>query len=117
MPYDTHLADRVRHYLQQQPDLQIEEKAMFSGLAFLVRGKMCVNISGDNLMCRFDPALEEMLAEQPGYMPMIMKGKVLKGYCYVTPEVLGTAKALAWWIGHCLAFNTEAKVAKKKKKK
>lgn len=115
MPYNTQLADRVRLYLQQQPGLQIEEKTMFSGLAFMINGKMCVNVSGENLMCRFDPALEETLAEQPGYMPMIMRGKVLKGYCYVTPEALTTAKNLARWIGHCLAFNGVAKRAKKKK--
>lgn len=115
MPYDTQLADRVRRYLQTKPGLLIEEKTMFRGLAFMVNGKMCVNISGDKLMCRFDPALEENLAEQPGYEPMIMKGKVLPGYCYVAPEVLRTAKALAYWIDLCLAFNPEAKASKKKK--
>ena len=115
MPYDTQLADRVRQYLQKKPDLQLEEKTMFRGLAFMVNGKMCVNVSGDNLMCRFDPALEEKLAEQPGYEPMMMKGKVYRGYCYVTPEVLRTAKALAYWIDICLAFNDTAKASKKKK--
>ena len=114
MAYDTQLADRVRQYLQQQPHLQVEEKTMFSGLAFMVNGKMCVNVSHDKLMCRYDPTLEETLAEQPGYEPMIMKGKVLTGYCYVAPEVLRTAKGLAYWIDLCLAYNAEAKVAKKK---
>ncbi len=115
MPYDTQLADRVRQYLQQQPGLPVEEKTMFSGLAFMVDGKMCVNVSGDRLMCRFDPALDETLAEQPGYEPMIMRGKTLKGYCYVSSEVLHTAKALKYWIDLCLAYNPEAKVSKKKK--
>jgi len=116
MAYDTRLADRVRQYLQQQTGLQIEEKEMFRGLAFMVNGKMCVNVSGDNLMCRFDPTLEETLAEQPGYQPMIMKGRVLGGYCYVEPTALRTARALAYWIDLCLAYNPEAKAAKKKKK-
>jgi TfoX/Sxy family transcriptional regulator of competence genes len=58
MAYSTKLADRVREYLFRLPDLQIEEKKMFGGLAFLVNGKMCVNISGENLMCRFDPGLK-----------------------------------------------------------
>ena len=115
MAYDTQLADRVRQYLQKQSNLQIEEKTMFRGLAFMINGKMCVNVSGDNLMCRFDPALEETLAEQPGYEPMIMKGKVYHGYCYIAPEVLHTAKALAYWIDLCLAFNHKAKASKKKK--
>ena len=54
MSYDTKLADRVREYLNEVADIQIEEKKMFSGLAFLVNEKMCVNVSGENLMCRFD---------------------------------------------------------------
>ena len=37
---------------------------MFSGLSFLVNGKMCINISGDNLMCRYHPDIEDEVAEK-----------------------------------------------------
>ena len=83
MAYDTKLADRIREYLFRLPQLKIEEKKMFRGLAFLVNGKMCVNVSGENLMCRIDSSLQDEIAEKSGYQPMIMKGKELKGYCYV----------------------------------
>lgn len=116
MPYDTMLADRVRRYLQQHTRLPVEEKTMFSGLAFMVDGKMCVNVSHDKLMCRYDPALEENLAEQPGFEPMIMKGRPMRGYCYVAPEVLHTAKALGYWIDLCLDYNPQARASAKKKK-
>lgn len=53
MGYNIKLAERVRTYLLDLPKLKIEEKKMFGGLAFIVRGKMCVNVSGENLMCRF----------------------------------------------------------------
>ena len=46
----------------------------------MVDGKMCINVSGDNLMCRFNPALQKEIAEKTGFEPMIMKGKGLKGY-------------------------------------
>ena len=69
MAYDTNLADRIREYLVTFPKLNIEEKEMFSGLAFMVNDKMCVNVSGENLMCRFDPALQEAVAEKPGFQP------------------------------------------------
>ena len=59
MPYDTHLADRIREHLVKFPNLKIEEKKMFRGLSFMVNDKMCVNVSGENLMCRFDPSLQE----------------------------------------------------------
>jgi TfoX/Sxy family transcriptional regulator of competence genes len=115
MAYDTQLADRVRQYLQQQAGIAVEEKTMFSGLAFMVNGKMCVNVAGNQLMCRYDPALDATLAEAPGYQPMIMKGKELSGYCYVSPEVLQTAKALACWIRLCLEYNPKAKASGRKK--
>lgn len=114
MAYDIKLADRVREYLAQATALDIEEKKMFRGLAFMVNDKMCVNVSGDNLMCRFDPALTEVLAERNGYLPMVMKGKEMKGYCYVEPSGFKTKKDFEFWIGICLDFNERAKSSKKK---
>jgi TfoX/Sxy family transcriptional regulator of competence genes len=116
MSYDLPLADRTRDYLSQFPGLQIEEKKMFRGLAFLINGKLCVCISDNNLMCRFDPAVHEAIAEKEGVEPMIMKGKVLQGYCYVRPDALQAKKELVYWIDLCLAFNEKAKASKKKQK-
>lgn len=116
MAYDIKLADRIREYLVQFPKLKIEEKEMFRGLAFMVNGKMCINVSGENLMCRFDPALQEEVAERNGFLPMIMKGKELNGYCYVEPEGFKRKADFEYWANLCLAFNEKAKSSKKKKK-
>ena len=114
MAYNTQLADRIREHLVQHPQLHIEEKEMFRGLTFMVNGKMCICVSDGNLMCRFDPALQEEVAEKAGFLPMIMKGKELNGYCYVSPE--GWApKDFSYWIELCLAYNERAKSSKKKK--
>jgi hypothetical protein len=115
MAYDIKLADRIREYLVQMPGLKVEEKEMFSGLAFMVNGKMCVNVSGENLMCRFDPALHDDVAERNGYEPMIMKGKELKGYCYVQPVGFSSRKDFEYWVNLCLQYNERAKSSKKKK--
>ena len=115
MAYNTKLADRVRVYLHDIPDLKIEEKAMFSGLAFLVNGKMCVNVSDENLMCRFDPDLANEVAEKKGFHPMIMKGKQLSGYCYVSEEGYSSKANFEYWLRLCLSFNSKAKASKKKK--
>ena len=115
MPYNLQLADRVRKYLVQFPKLTIEEKKMFGGLAFLVDGKMCVNASGENLMCRFDPHLSEDIIKRKGYLPMIMKGKEYKGYCYVEPDGFKSKKDFEFWMKLCLDFNEEAKVSGKRK--
>ena len=117
MAFDTKLADRLREYLATIPGIGIEEKKMFSGMAFMVNGKMCVNVSGDNLMCRFDPALQEEVAGRIGFEPMIMKGRELKGYCYVNPEGFKTKKDFEYWAQLCLAFNSRAKASKKTGKK
>ena len=117
MAYNTQLADRIREFLVQQPRISIEEKKMFRGLCFMVNGKMCVNVSGDNLMCRFDPALQEEIADRRGYLPMIMKGKELSGYCYVEPAGFSTKKDLEYWLNLCLAFNEKAKASKKGSKR
>jgi hypothetical protein len=116
MAYDASLAEKVRRYLAGIPGLEVEEKKMFSGLAFLVNGKMCVNVSGDNLMCRFDPAQQDAIAERNGYIPMVMKGKELKGYCYVDPSGFAGAKAFAWWMQLCLDYNENAVSSKSAKK-
>lgn len=115
MAYSIELADRVREFLQTIPKLKIEEKKMFRGLAFLVNGKMCVNISGDNLMCRFDPTLQEEVAERNGFQTMIMKGRELKGYCYVSEEGYKSKRDFEYWLNLCLSFNEQAKASKKKK--
>ena len=112
MAYDTKLADRVRDHLVQHPELIIDEKKMFSGMAFMVNGKMCINISGNNLMCRFDPALQDEVAEKRGYQPMIMKGKSLQGYCYVEPDRIKSKKEFEYWLNLCLDYNSTAKLAK-----
>ena len=116
MAYDILLADRIRTYLYTLPQLQVDEKEMFRGLVFLVNGKMCVNVSEDNLMCRFDAALFEEVASRKGFRPMIMKGKELQGYCYVTPEGFASKKDFEYWITLCLQFNDRAKASKKKQK-
>lgn len=117
MAYSTSLADRIREYLYEETNLKITEKKMFSGLAFMVNGKMCINVSHENLMCRYDPAKQEEVAERKGYQPMVMKGKELKGYCYVTEDGFKSTRDFDYWMKLCLDFNSKAKAARKKVKK
>lgn len=115
LAYNIQLAVRIREYLAQFKKLPVEEKKMFRGLAFIINGKMCINVSGENLMCRFDPALIQEIAKKPGFSPMIMGGKEYKGYCYVNPTGFKNKKDLEFWINLCLDFNDRAKSSKKQK--
>jgi hypothetical protein len=112
--YNTQLADRVRNQLAGSAAEMTGEKKMFRGMDFMVNNKMCIGVSGENLLCRFDPSLQDEVAAKTGYLPMIMKGKKLNGYCYVKPEGILLDKELQYWINLCLAFNPTAKPSKRK---
>jgi len=114
MAYDNNLAIRVREYLSEMEVLQVEEKKMFGGLAFMVNDKMCINVGDKQLMCRFDPKLKEQLSERTGFMPMIMNGKEYKGYCYVDPIGYKSKRDFEFWINLCLDYNDKAVLSKKR---
>ena len=54
MAFDPDLADRVRGALAGVEG--VTEKKMFSGLTFMLGGKMCCGVVGDRLMVRVGPA-------------------------------------------------------------
>jgi hypothetical protein len=112
MPYNEKLADKIREALAGQR--KVEEKKMFRGLTFMVNGKMCVSVSGDEMMCRFDPEQQEIAAKKKGFRTMIMRGKLYKGFGYVNGEGIKAKKDFDYWINLCLSFNKVAKSSKKK---
>jgi TfoX N-terminal domain len=114
MAYNVELTDRVREYLAEIPNIEVQEKEMFNVLNFMVNGKTCVCVSGENLMLRFDPKLQGELAEKNGYEMMLMKGKEYKGYCYINPDGFKATKDFAYFLNLCLDFNKIAKSSKKK---
>ena len=113
--YNEHLADRLREALVDEPN--VEEKKMFSGVTFMVNHKMCICVSGNNLLCRIGAEKAEQMAETDGCELMVMKGRVMKDFVYVSEEGFRTQNELNNWISLCLAFNAEAKASPKRKKK
>jgi len=109
MAYNLKLAERVRKKLKEMPGISVEEKKMFGGLAFLVNGKMCINIGDEQLMCRFDPSLQQDILQRKGVKPTVMKGREYTGYCYVDLDVIEKDKDLMYWIRLCLDYNEEAR--------
>lgn len=112
MPYNEKTADRVREALSHLK--KVEEKEMFRGICFMVNGKMCVCVSGDELMCRIGPKIFEESLEKPGVRTMNRNGTVIKGYVYVAEEGFKSKKDFDYWVNTSLAFNSEAKSSKKK---
>jgi len=96
MAYDEKLADRVRHALG--PDDEIEERKMFGGIAFLRHGRMFVGITGDDLMVRVGPERYDESLRKPNVRPMDFTGRPMKGYVYVAPAGRRTAASLRAWV-------------------
>src|SRR6185436_11711529 len=112
MAYNEKLADRVREIISLTHK-NVEEKAMFGGLCFMVNDKMCIGVEKDRMMVRLDPAKYDEVINKEGCSPMDFTGKVMKGYVFVDAATLNTKKNLNFWIDLALEYNKVAKPSKK----
>lgn len=96
MAYDEDLADRVREQLASEP--AVTEKAMFGGLAFLLKGNMAVGLSGDELMVRVGPDASDDALARPHTRPFDMTGRPMKGWILVAPEGVAEERDLSAWV-------------------
>ena len=101
MAYSESLAQQVRAILATDlpPHVfeeEVEEKKMFGGLAFMVRGKMTVTVSSergqDLVMVRIGKELEKQVLPKNGASVTVMKGR---------------QKELSYWIKLALSYNQE----------
>lgn len=115
MAYNGELAARIRELITLTHK-NVNGKAMFGGLCFMVNDKMCVGVERERLMVRFDPLKHEEVMAKEGCKPMDFTGRVMKGYVFVDIEVLNTKKKLEYWINLALEYNKIANASKKKKK-
>ena len=113
MAYNEKLADRIRESLSEIS--KIEEKEMMGGLTFMVKGKMCVGIIKDEMMCRIDPTIHEKEIEKQGCRTMDFTKRPMKGYVMVDDTGMKSKKDFDYWINLCLEFNKKAKTTKKRK--
>jgi TfoX/Sxy family transcriptional regulator of competence genes len=115
MGYNEKLAQRVRTALLDLS--RVEEKKMFSGLTFMVNGKMCISVSKDRIMCRIDPELHDDVLKKKGCRTVEMGGRKYKGYVYVNEDSIKTKKDLDYWLKLALEFNKRVKTAHSEKQK
>jgi TfoX-like protein len=94
MAYDEELAHRVREQLAGEEG--VSEKAMFGGLAFLLRGNMAVGLSsGGELMVRVGPEGTDAALARPRTRLFDMSGRPMPGWILVAPEGVKTERELA----------------------
>jgi TfoX/Sxy family transcriptional regulator of competence genes len=114
--YNEALASRVRTVLAAQSD--VEEKRMFGGVSFMVRGQMCCGVLKDDLVLRvggeqFDDALA-----QADVRPFDFTGRPSTGMVYVAASGLSSDQALRTWLQRGLDYvHAHPKVAKPAKRR
>ena len=112
MAYDEKVAERIRHAFKGRRD--IAERKMFGGLAFLLQGRMCCGIVGNDLMVRVSADKFDAVMRGRHVRPMDFTGKPLRGFVYVSPPGFRTAIALHTWLslGERVAEEKAARPAK-----
>jgi len=73
-------------------------KKMFGGMAWLLRGNMCVGIWHESLVVRCDPAEWPEQSRKKHVREMDITGRSMKGWLLVDPPAMRTAAALDRWL-------------------
>lgn len=102
MAFDEGLADRIRDVVADR--LDVTEKRMFGGLAFLVNGNMAVGVHHDDLMVRLPAEEHEAALGEPGARVFDMTGRPMKGWLVVDAAALAEDDDLRRWVGRGVAF-------------
>ena len=113
-PGDDTLVERVRAALIGAP--RVEEKRMFGGTAFMVRGRMCVSARPQRIMCRIDPAVHDEVLTRRGCRTVVMKGREYRGYVWVDASAVRSAAALESWITLALDYNAATRRSTRQKR-
>ena len=112
MAYSKSLAQQIRTILATElpPRIfeeEVEEKKMFGGLAFIIRGKMSVTVSSrgqELVMVRIGKEMEKQVLPKNGASVTLMKGRIYHGYIDLDGE---GQKDLSNWIKLALSYNQE----------
>ncbi|MFN7941074.1 MAG: TfoX/Sxy family protein [Thermoanaerobaculia bacterium] len=104
MAIDEKLAARARAALADRAD--VEEKRMFGGLAFMVRGHMACGVVGDQLMVRVGPENHERALRLAHAHEMKFTGRPMRGFVVVDPKGVATLKSVAPWVRRGVEFVT-----------
>jgi hypothetical protein len=97
MAFDEDLANRIRELLAAERG--VDEKAMFGGLAFLIKGNMAVAASGKGgLMVRVPAEETATLLQREHVSPMVMAGRETRGWLRVDDGGIKTKRQLQGWV-------------------
>ncbi|SDU13595.1 TfoX/Sxy family protein [Jiangella alkaliphila] len=102
MAYDEGLAARIREVVADR--LDVTEKRMFGGLAFLVNGNLACAVHHDDLLVRLPADEHEAALGEPGASIFDLTGRPMKGWLVVDATALAEDDDLHRWAGRGLDF-------------
>jgi hypothetical protein len=102
MAYNEELAARLRHALQDFPD--VVEKKMFGGIAFLLAGNMSVGVHKDELIVRLGAEGGEQALQEAHTRPFDITGRAMSGWVMVAPDGCASDADLRKWVNRGTAF-------------
>src|SRR5947209_18086376 len=100
MPFDEALAERIRQWLARRK--KVEEKKMFGGVGFLLKGNLLVGIWKDSLCVRLGPDQAEEALLEPHVKEFDITGKPMKGWVLVESAGVEGDEQLKDWIQRAL---------------
>jgi TfoX/Sxy family transcriptional regulator of competence genes len=99
--YNEERFGRMREALS---DHEVREQKMFGGVAFMLRGNMCVGVTEDNMMVRLGPDNYEDAFAQPHAREMDFTGRAMKGWVFVSEEGWADDARLEAWVQRGVDF-------------
>ena len=102
MVYDEKLAQRIRNKVLRMKG--VDEKKMFGGVAFMLKGKMFVGVVKNELMVRVGKENHEKALSKKGARTMDFTGKPMMGFVFVSTDGMKTDTQLDAWITMAAKF-------------
>ncbi len=108
-----HLIDAVRAALAHRSD--VEERTLFGSYCFLVAGKLCIGVKGDELLVRLPPGRHAGFQEMQNTRELSPEGR-MQGYFWIEPNGYATRVQWNFWLEEALAYNPQAKATPPRKR-
>ena len=102
MAFSEDLAERIRQGLARKKG--IEEKRMFGGIGFLLKGNMLVGVWKESLIVRLGPEEGGEALKEPHVKEFDITGRPMKGWVLVEPEGVQHDDQLKGWVQRAVKF-------------
>lgn len=112
MAYDKDIADRLRELIAGAPDTT--ERAMFGGLAFMVRGNMACGVTSDAVMARVGPEAYEEVLLIPRVEELSFTGRPMRGMVQISLEDAADEELLSRIVDRGIEFASSLPPKRKK---